>query len=147
MRIRAAQPQDAPAVSELVQRAYGGYVELIGVRPAPMDEDYTAAIARATVLVAVHDATLAGVVVLRTEADHVLIENVAVDPAHQHAGIGRALLARAEDVAREHGLSELRLYTTAAMHRNLALYPRLGYEETGRRRQSRFDRVFFAKRL
>lgn len=145
--MRPAAPDDAPALCELAQRAYAGYVEQIGVRPAPMDEDYQEAIARATVLIAQSGATIAGMIVLSRRSDHLLVENVAVAPEHQHGGIGRALLARAEDVARELGCPELRLYTNAAMHRNRALYARLGYRETGRRRQARFDRVYFAKHL
>jgi GNAT superfamily N-acetyltransferase len=37
-----------------------------------------------------------GLIVLIEEADHVLVENVAVDPGRQGEGIGRALLAFAE---------------------------------------------------
>jgi hypothetical protein len=33
------------------------------------------------------------------------------------------------------------------MVENLALYPRLGYREDGRRVEDGFDRVFFSKRL
>jgi len=57
------------------------------------------------------------------------------------------LLAFAETSAREAGISTLRLYTNAAMTENLAFYPRLGYTETGRRTDSGFGRVFFAKHL
>ncbi len=147
MDIRPARFADAALLRELVERAYGGYVAAIGRRPAPMDEDYAAAIARATVLVAIEAGAIAGVIVLSEQGDHLLIENVAVEPVHQHAGIGRALLNRAEAIARERGLAELRLYTNEAMERNLRLYPRLGYRETGRRPGAGFRRVYFAKRV
>jgi 3'-phosphoadenosine 5'-phosphosulfate sulfotransferase len=40
VRIRPAEPADARAIAEIVERAYGGYVERIGLRPGPMDDDY-----------------------------------------------------------------------------------------------------------
>ena len=146
VRIRPARPADVPAVRDIVERAYVGYVERIGRRPAPMDDDYTAKVLDGDVFVA-DDGGVAGIVVLVAEADHVLVENVAVDPRRQGSGIGRALLAHAESFARERQTPELRLYTNAAMVENLAFYPRLGYREVGRRVEDGFDRVFFSKRL
>jgi ribosomal protein S18 acetylase RimI-like enzyme len=86
-----------------------------------------------------------GLIVAVVADDRLLIDNVAVEPAHQGQGVGRALLAHAEQIAARRGLSELRLYTNAAMLENLALYPRLGYREVERRRDEGFDRVFFTK--
>ena len=66
---------------------------------------------------------------------------------HQGEGIGRDLLAFAEDEARRRGCAELRLLTNERMARNIALYARLGYVETDRREDEGFRRVFMAKRL
>jgi len=60
-------------------------------------------------------------------ADHVFIENVAVLPERQGQGLGRRLLAHAEDQARRRDLDEVRLETNAAMNTNVALYRSLGY--------------------
>ena len=70
---------------------------------------------------------------------------MAVQPAAQGRGIGARLLARAEDHARDLGLSEIRLYTNEAMTENLAYYVRHGYAETHRAEQDGFRRVFFRK--
>jgi len=86
-----------------------------------------------------------GLIVLVPQADHLLVENVAVDPAFQRGGVGRALLAHAEQRAAQRGLREIRLYTNAAMTENLSLYPRLGYRETGRDTEHGFQRVYFSK--
>jgi len=87
------------------------------------------------------------VIVLIPGDDHLLVENVAVDPAMQGRGLGRELMAFAERRAAELELPELRLYTNQLMTENLALYPALGYTETGRRVEDGFARVYFSKRI
>lgn len=147
VRIRLATPGDAEVIDELVQCAYAHYVDRIGRRPGPMDEDYARKVAEGKVSVAVEGGEIVGLIVLARESDHLLVENVAVGPEHQGEGIGRALLAFAEEVAAEVGLTTLRLYTHALMTENLAFYPRLGYTEVDRRIDNGFERVFFSKRL
>jgi N-acetylglutamate synthase-like GNAT family acetyltransferase len=145
--LREAKAGDREAVERLVEAAYGMYVERIGRRPAPMDADYAALIDAGRVTVAERDGRVIGILVLVPEEDHLLVENVAVDPAAQGSGLGRRLMARAEGHARTLGLTELRLYTNEKMVENLAWYPRLGYTETERRVESGFARVFFVKTL
>ncbi len=135
------------AIDAIVQRAYGGYVEELGVRPAPMDDDYAEKVRRGEATVASVDGEVIGAVVLIAEEDHVLVENVAVDPDRQGEGIGRALLARAEVFARETNTPELRLYTNEGMVENINFYRRLGYQEVGRYSSGSFRRVFFSKRI
>jgi len=130
-----------------VQRAYGHYVERIGMRPGPMDADYEAVARGGDAWVADEGGEIAGLLVLEAHGDHLLIENVAVEPARQGQGIGRALLAFAEERAAELGLGELRLYTHIKMTENQALYARLGYREDERRCEQGFARVFMSKRL
>jgi ribosomal protein S18 acetylase RimI-like enzyme len=112
-----------------------------------MDHDYGERVARGYVFVAEEAGGVVGLIVLVPAPDHLLVENVAVDPDWQGQGIGRALLAFAEVAGRDAEFATLRLYTNAAMTENLALYPRLGYEEVDRRIDNGFERVFFAKRL
>ena len=112
-----------------------------------MDDDYLARIDSGQVDVAVVDDSPVGMIVTVLEADHLLVENVAVDPAHHGRGIGGALLRHAEDVAERAQVGEVRLYTNAAMVENLAMYRRLGYHEVKRCRSDGFDRVFFTKRV
>jgi ribosomal protein S18 acetylase RimI-like enzyme len=146
-QIRPARVSDVPALSEIVERAYGIYVERIGRRPAPMNDDYAKKVRDGHVFVADREGTVAGLLVLVAAQDHLLIENVAVDPERQGTGIGRALLAYAETYAAEHDIPELRLYTNAAMTENLTLYPRLGYREEDRRTENGLKRVYFSKLL
>ena len=55
----------------------------------------------------------------------VVVQSVAVDPAHRKAGVGAALMRHAETWARETGHASVALHT-----RNAApFYKRLGYDE------------------
>lgn len=146
-RIRRGEPGDVAVVTELVERAYEGYVEEIGVRPAPMDADYSETVREGTLFVAEDDGAIGGAIVLVLEGDHLVVENVAVEPRRQGAGLGRALLAFAEERARELGVSELRLFTHVLMTRNQWIYGLLGYTEDERRADDGFERVFYSKRL
>ncbi len=144
--IRPAEPHEARHLVDIVDRAYSIYIERIGRRPAPMDDDYDQRIRDGQVFVADEGGDIAGLIVVDPRPDHLLIENVAVDPSHQGSGIGRALMEYAEGYASERGLPDLRLYTNAAMTENLALYPHLGYREIDRRTERGFQRVYFSKK-
>ena len=93
MVIRLAHVTEHAAVAECVNAAYAKYIERIGKKPAPMLADYTSLIARGHVYV-LEDALgeVQGVLVLETQDDGLFIENVAVDPASQGRGMGRALM-------------------------------------------------------
>jgi ribosomal protein S18 acetylase RimI-like enzyme len=145
--IRPARPPEADAIEALVRAAYTHYVVRIGREPAPMTADYPALIEAGEVWVANDGNELVGVLVIRASGDALLLENVAVQPGDQRRGIGRALIAFAEQEARRRGLAKVSLYTHERMSENLAFYPRLGYVEIGRRAEHGFARVFFSKLL
>jgi ribosomal protein S18 acetylase RimI-like enzyme len=110
-----------------------------------MGADYEALVAEDAVSVAREQARIVGVLVLRPQPDALLLENVAVAPSAQGRGIGRALIAYAEERARELALPKVTLYTNARMTENVALYAALGYLEVDRRGEHGFERVFFEK--
>jgi N-acetylglutamate synthase-like GNAT family acetyltransferase len=112
-----------------------------------MTEDYLSLVSPGRVWVAEQDDVLVGLLALELKADHLLLDNVAVRPDCQGAGIGAQLLAFTDNFAREHDLAEVRLYTNEAMTENLAYYPRHGFVETHRATDHGFHRVFFTKRL
>ena len=147
MTIRRARPGEAPLLAALVERAYAPWVPVVGRRPMPMDDDYAARAAAGEAWVLEEAGALRGVLVLEEHADHLLLDNVAVEPARRGAGDCRALLDFAEAEARRRGLPEIRLYTNELMARNIALYAARGYAETERRREKGFSRVFMARRL
>lgn len=145
--IRPASIGDLPEVERIVHDAYVKYVSRMGKKPRPMLDDYRQRIrAHETWVIHEHD-KVRGIVVLLPQPDHLLLDNIAVDPSFHGKGIGRALIAFAEGEATRHGYDEIRLYTHQTMHENIAMYPRLGYQETGRRVVDGFDRVFFRKSI
>ena len=145
--IRPAVARDVPAIEALVRDAYAMYVPRIGREPAPVTADHAGLVAAGRTSVVEAGGVIAGVIVLIPGGDHLLVENVAVAPAKQGRGLGRELMAFAERRAAELGMAELRLYTNQLMTENLALYPALGYTETGRRMEDGFARVYFSKRI
>jgi GNAT superfamily N-acetyltransferase len=145
--IRPATQDDVPAIERIVRDAYARYIERIGKPPGPMLDDYPARVAKGAAWVLDEGGVIAGVIVLLPAPDHLLLDNVAVDPAHHGRGLGRRLMAFAEDEARRLGHAELRLYTHVMMHENLAMYPRLGYEEFARFEQAGYQRVFMRKQV
>jgi GNAT superfamily N-acetyltransferase len=132
VHLRRATPSDAAAIRDLVLQAYGKYVERIGRRPKPMTADYTAADAEHQVWVAEFGDEVGAVLELIPHSDHLLIENIAVEPRRQGAGIGRALLDFAEAEAFRQHCNEVRLYTNALFTENLAIYRKRGYGDTHR---------------
>lgn len=116
-------------MERLVHDAYEPWIEVIGMRPVPLEADYGALIAAGRVHVT---DDLQGLIVLVPEDGVLLVDNVAVRPESHGKGIGRGLMAYAEEEARRLGLPALRLYTNVKMASNIALYTSLGYVETGR---------------
>ncbi|MFC5833010.1 GNAT family N-acetyltransferase [Nonomuraea insulae] len=129
--MRLAGESDLAAVERLVHDAYTPWIEVIGTRPLPLESDYAALIAAGRVHVTSGFDRLEGLIVLVPEDGVLLVDNVAVHPDLHGKGIGRALLAYAEEEARRLGLPALRLYTNVKMAANIALYESLGYVRTG----------------
>ncbi len=109
--------------------------------------DYDAAIEAGEAWVLVRDGVLLGVLVIRPREDHLFLETLAVRPDRQGGGLGRRLVTFAEGEARRLGVGEVRLYTNEKMWENFAFYGGLGFEETGRRTEEGYRRVFMRKRL
>lgn len=128
--LRPATPEDAPAIRAVTREAYAKWVPLIGREPKPMGADYEAAVRRHRFDLLHADGALAALLETIPAPDHLLIENVAVRPAYQGRGFGKRLMALAEEIARQGGWAEIRLYTNQRFAENIALYQRLGYAVT-----------------
>jgi GNAT superfamily N-acetyltransferase len=146
--IRPVHAADLDAVSQLVHEAYGHYTARLGKQPGPMLDDYARRIADAEVWVLEDEGALAGILVLEeAEGGALLLDNIAIAPNAQGKGHGRTLVAFAEAEARRRGHSQLRLYTHVLMIENVAIYSRLGFEQTHRVTEKGYERVYMTKRL
>ncbi|KAI1121813.1 acyl-CoA N-acyltransferase [Nemania abortiva] len=145
--LRIASQSDLGAVQDIVQDAYTPYISRIGQKPGPLLDDYQALIRVGRVTVIENDHAVQGALVLVPEDGTMLLDNVAVAPSAQGLGLGRRLMAHAEQRAREAGYPSIRLYTNEAMMKNIEYYTRIGYVETHRAVDNGLKRVFMVKSL
>lgn len=145
VRVRPLRPDDSFEV--LTALLHAGYARLgaLGLNYTAVDQDVETTRRRATrgrCLVAELDGRLVGTLSLwrggpdeETErfrrADAFVLGQFAVDPALQRRGIGTALLAEAERVARTEGAVELLGDTAEAAAHLVGYYERLGWAVVG----------------
>lgn len=137
VRIRPATPADLPAILALY--AQPGLDE--AVLPLAEAQRIFARFARYPDY-ALHVAELDGAVVgsfallimdnlAHLGAPSAVVEDVAVDPAHQGRGIGRAMMAHAVSIARDKGCYKLALSSNLKRAKAHAFYDSLGFERHG----------------
>jgi GNAT superfamily N-acetyltransferase len=139
----AASQEDVRELVRLVNIAYRGGSEagwtsegqyLDGSRT---DEASIAALVQApgSVLLKCLDGAgrLVGCVHLEKEEGHLHLGTFAVSPEIQAQGLGRLLLERAEDYARENGCDRIVITVVSARTELIAWYERRGYVPTGKR--------------
>jgi len=80
------------------------------------------------------DGGVAGYLCLRLVLDEAEILDVAVDESRRGGGVGRVLVQRALALCRERGAALVFLEVRVGNQAALALYRRLGFRETGRRK-------------
>lgn len=83
----------------------------------------------------------------RPDTDTGEIKRLWVDPATRGLGIGRKVLATLEDLARDRGMTRVRLDSNLALPEAIALYRKAGYAEVPRFNDSPYAQIFFAKAL
>lgn len=130
-----------------MRAAYAVYLPLMDRPPAPMIQDFAAEIAAARVHVLDGASGLRVGLVCWPETGHLMLDTLAVAPAAQGHGLGRAAMAWVEARARQAGKPTIRLYTNDVMTENMVFYQKLGYRITHRAKSAGYDRIFFEKRL
>jgi GNAT superfamily N-acetyltransferase len=140
---RAAAPSDVPALVALVNSGYRGesskrgwtteadilggqrtdaekMAEMIGTPDSRIE------------LAFAPDGALAGCVYLKKEPDgSCYLGMLTVDPARQAGGLGKAIMARSEAVARAWGCARMRMTVISVRSELIAYYERRGYAKTG----------------
>ena len=144
--IRIATPADASALRALIERAYRGDAARAGwtheadlldgprTTPAAIDDILNDPAQR--VLMRYDGETLvASVVVADCGGGTAYLGMLAVDPAAQAQGLGRALIAAAESyAAREWGATRMEMTVIHVRDELIAYYQRRGYRLTGETR-------------
>ena len=143
IRFRTATAADVPALRALVESAYRGDSAKRGwtheadllddERTSDAELGATIADEKARVLLARIDGKLAGTVTIRDLGEgRAYLGMLCVDPDLQTEGLGRALIADAEDMAAEEfGARIMEMTVIDAREELIAYYERRGYARTG----------------
>jgi ribosomal protein S18 acetylase RimI-like enzyme len=155
--IRRATAQDYEALCEIIEevdalhrealphifRESGGPVrERVYILGLLADEDHGLFVAEVEgqvvgfLHVTVRDAPSISILVPRRVA---VVDNIAVQEEYRRAGLGRALMGRAERWARAKGSAEMELNVYEFNEAAIAFYESLGYEAFSRRMGRRLD--------
>lgn len=141
-----AKPQDVPGLHALVEKCYRGDSAKQGwtheadllddTRTSEAELATVIANAKARVLLASVDGNLAGTVTITDLGEgRAYLGMLCVDPELQAEGLGRALLADAEDTAAEaFGANVMEMTVIDARPELIAYYERRGYARTGETR-------------
>ncbi|MGH6972456.1 MAG: GNAT family N-acetyltransferase, partial [Caulobacteraceae bacterium] len=117
--IRRATHEDADAIRALTREAYAKWIPLTGREPSPMGADYDRAVRMHRFDLLYVEDDLAALIETVDETGQLLIENIAVRPGWQGRGLGRRLMALAEEIARELGYGRIRLFTNQLWQANV----------------------------
>ena len=134
--IRLARAEESVAVAALIHRAFAPYRGTLEPEPSALSEtagSIQSAMATGTVLVAVREGLIAGCVSVRRRGDSMYAGRLSVDATARGVGIGAALMADVERLARQSGAARVRVDVRLALTGNRAFFRRLGFAE-GRRR-------------
>jgi ribosomal protein S18 acetylase RimI-like enzyme len=139
--ISPATPADVPALNQLINSAYRGdssrrgwttEADLLGgIRTSEASLHETLAKPGATLLLYHSDGQLLGCVYLEVKGPTLYLGMLTVAPHAQAGGLGRQLLAHAEDYARTQHCRAITMTVISQRHELIAWYERRGYHRTG----------------
>lgn len=143
MEFRPAVGSDVPQIVALVESAYRGDSSrtgwtteadlLDGQRTDPEAVAEIVATGKGRLLLAFDQGELVGCCQLERHDDHAYFGMFAVRPGLQGAGVGKAVLAEAERIAREEWhAAEMHMTVISLREDLIAWYQRRGYTRTGK---------------
>ncbi|HKP22845.1 MAG TPA: GNAT family N-acetyltransferase [Dongiaceae bacterium] len=134
--IRAARSEEAEAIVALIQRAFGEYRGKLRPESGALQETpktIRAVMEKGTILLAERTGRTLGCVSVRRKGDCVYAGRLAVEPMERGIGVGRALLAATEALARQMGSDRLRVDVRLKLRDNRAFFRALGFVEGAER--------------
>ncbi|MDB5197246.1 MAG: family acetyltransferase [Flaviaesturariibacter sp.] len=144
LQFRKADRKDTPAIVKLVNSAYRGAVSRQGwtheadlidgdIRTDERELSILLTNPNAIILLCFDEEALAGSVYLENKNGHLYLGMLSVDPLIQAKGIGKALLAAAEEHARQVQCAAIEMTVISVRHELINWYKRYGYIPTGER--------------
>jgi ribosomal protein S18 acetylase RimI-like enzyme len=141
LTVRTGTDNDAPAIAELVNRAYagegGGWTNerSLVAGPRTAEEQIRELMKRGTFLLGYEGTAemVASVFVEPRAPDALYIGLLSVEPAMQNRALGRRMLAACEEFAQERNVSRLALTVLAPRSELRRWYERQGFQSTGER--------------
>jgi N-acetylglutamate synthase-like GNAT family acetyltransferase len=130
MNIRFAEESDLAALMALINKAFKVEAFFI-VRDRLIPEETLAYFRKGRFLLAEENGTLTGVVYVELRGDRSYLGLLSVDPSLQKSGLGRRLMAAAEEFAREMGSHHMDLTVVNLRTELPPFYRKLGYTENG----------------
>jgi predicted N-acetyltransferase YhbS len=135
LRLRAMVPADAAPVAALIRDAFAAQSVVTDPPPSALrvtEAEVTAHLKSAAGAVAEVGGRLAGSALWQEREGGLYLGRLAVAPAWRGHGIGRALVAAAEQAAWSLGLPRIHLSTRLALLDNRRLFAACGFVETSR---------------
>jgi GNAT superfamily N-acetyltransferase len=128
--MRFAEESDLPALMALINEAFKVEAFFI-VRDRLTPEETLAYFRKGRFLLSEEDGALRGVVYVEMRGDRSYLGLLSVDPSLQKSGLGRRLMAAAEEFAREMGSHHMDLTVVNLRTELPPFYRKLGYTEDG----------------
>jgi ribosomal protein S18 acetylase RimI-like enzyme len=141
---------DVPALALLIERAYRGPEAakgwtneaslLTGPRSSPAEIEGLVRDPGARFVTAFSDERMAACALIKREGDGAYFGMFAIDPDAQGGGLGKLMMARCEEAARElWGAGFVRLQVISLRDQLIQWYERRGYVQTGEREPFPFE--------
>jgi N-acetylglutamate synthase-like GNAT family acetyltransferase len=130
MDIRFAEESDLAALMALINKAFKVEAFFI-VRDRLIPEETVAYFKKGRFLIGEENSTIAGVVYVELRGDRCYFGLLSVDPSRQKSGLGRRLIAAAEEFAREMGSHHMDITVVNLRTELPPFYRKLGYIENG----------------
>jgi len=144
LTLRDATPSDAEAVYQVTKAAYAEYRGFLDP-PSGADKESLEAVESALhqggAALALVDGIAVGAVRYEPRDQSLYVGRLAVLPSHRRRGIGRALMATAEERAQRMGLSRIILGVRVQLPQNRAFYESLGYRADGHGSHPGYERA------
>ena len=145
--IRHAKLSDLHQVRYLAQTSFAPYAVGMGQQAAPMSADFRDLAEEGRLYVYMVENAVRGFITFHIDGPDVHVEAMAVSAKFRRQGIGRSMLDYADKEGLKAGCRRVILYTNVLMFENIAYYLGKGFQETDRREEEGFDRVYFERYL